>query len=69
MRVAVVGTGHLGREHARIYASLPQVQLAGIFDKDAAKAADAAAHAGDCRIFDSFAELLDKCDCFDFPET
>jgi len=60
MKVAVVGTGHLGREHARIYASLPQVELVGIFDHDEEQAAKAAAHAGGCTVFSSLNELLDK---------
>jgi predicted dehydrogenase len=30
--VAVVGVGHLGKEHARILASLPQVELVGVVD-------------------------------------
>lgn len=35
MRVAVVGVGNLGRHHARIYADLPDVELAGVVDSDA----------------------------------
>jgi len=31
-RVAVVGAGHLGRQHARIYAEHPSVELAGVVD-------------------------------------
>jgi predicted dehydrogenase len=30
--VAVVGVGHLGKEHARILASLPEVELVGVVD-------------------------------------
>jgi predicted dehydrogenase len=32
--VAVVGVGHLGKEHARILASLPEVELIGVVDPD-----------------------------------
>jgi predicted dehydrogenase len=32
VKVAVVGTGHIGREHARVYASLEGVQLVGVHD-------------------------------------
>jgi predicted dehydrogenase len=32
LRVAVVGVGHLGRQHARLYAELPDVQLVGVVD-------------------------------------
>ncbi len=31
-RVGVVGVGHLGKHHARIYASMPGVALAGVVD-------------------------------------
>lgn len=32
VRVAVLGVGHLGKEHARIYRSLPGVELCGVVD-------------------------------------
>src|SRR2546427_1415490 len=32
MRVAVIGVGHVGKEHARLYAELPEVELAGVVD-------------------------------------
>jgi predicted dehydrogenase len=32
LRVAVVGVGHLGQHHARLLASMPDVQLAGVVD-------------------------------------
>jgi predicted dehydrogenase len=32
MRVAVIGVGHLGRHHARIFSALPGVQLAAVVD-------------------------------------
>src|SRR5471032_2872716 len=32
LRVAVIGVGHLGKEHARILASLPDVELVGVAD-------------------------------------
>jgi predicted dehydrogenase len=34
IKVGVVGVGHLGKEHVRIYSSLPGCELAGIFDID-----------------------------------
>jgi predicted dehydrogenase len=43
--VAVVGVGHLGRHHARLLAAMPGVELTGVVDIDAARAAEiAAAH-------------------------
>jgi predicted dehydrogenase len=32
IKVAVIGVGHLGKEHARLYAALPDVELAGVVD-------------------------------------
>src|ERR1700678_4409006 len=34
VRVGVVGVGHIGREHARIYSQLPDVEFAGLYDLD-----------------------------------
>ena len=58
MRLAVLGTGHLGREHARLYATLPGVTLAGIYDTDPGAAEAAARRAGGCRVFASRDALL-----------
>jgi predicted dehydrogenase len=38
LRVAVIGVGHLGKEHARILASLPGVELVGVADVNAEQA-------------------------------
>jgi len=37
VKIGVVGIGHLGKEHARILASLPQAQLVGLCDIDPSK--------------------------------
>lgn len=34
LRVGVIGVGHLGRHHARIYSTLPSATLVGITDTD-----------------------------------
>ena len=39
IRVAVVGCGEFGRNHARVYREIESAQLAGVFDTDAARAA------------------------------
>jgi predicted dehydrogenase len=41
--VGVVGVGSLGCHHARLYASLPDVRLVGVFDTRPARAAEIAA--------------------------
>lgn len=38
LRVAVVGCGEFGRNHARVYRELESVELVGIFDRDAERA-------------------------------
>ena len=38
LRLAVIGVGHLGKEHARILAGLPDVELVGVADVNAAQA-------------------------------
>ncbi|PTY05379.1 oxidoreductase [Verrucomicrobia bacterium LW23] len=35
IKAGVIGTGHIGREHARIYSQLPNVDFVGIYDADA----------------------------------
>ncbi len=42
LRVAVVGVGHHGRHHARIYGALPGVCLAAVCDTNAGRARDVA---------------------------
>jgi predicted dehydrogenase len=46
LRMAVVGVGHLGRHHARILASRPEVTLLGVVDINTARAEEVAASAG-----------------------
>jgi predicted dehydrogenase len=61
LRCGVAGVGSLGQHHARIYASLPGAELAGIFDTSAARAAEISAKLG-CRSFGSLDELGAACD-------
>src|SRR5262245_22817200 len=59
--VGVVGLRSLGQPHARVYAALDSVRLSGVFDTDAARAAEIAArHA--CRAFPSLDSLLAESD-------
>ncbi len=45
-RVIVVGVGHLGRHHARLLASMPTVEVTGLVDTDAVRAAQVSAEFG-----------------------
>lgn len=42
LRAGVVGVGHLGYHHARLYASMEGVDLVGVVDRDAARGAEVA---------------------------
>src|ERR1700752_5401752 len=42
LRIAVIGVGHLGKEHARILAGLPEVELVGVSDVNKDQAASGA---------------------------
>lgn len=46
LRVAVIGVGHLGRHHARIFASLPGAALVGVVDINETRAREIAAQHG-----------------------
>lgn len=57
LRTAVIGVGYLGAFHAQKYAVLPGVELVGVADCDAIRAAEVAAACG-CRAFDDHRALL-----------
>ncbi|MEO6333740.1 MAG: Gfo/Idh/MocA family oxidoreductase [Pyrinomonadaceae bacterium] len=64
LRAAVVGTGSLGRHHARNYAELAsegRVNLVGVCDADPETCSKVAADNG-CASFANWPELLDKTD-------
>ena len=42
VKIGVVGVGHLGRFHAKLYSEIPEVELIGIFDKDKKRAEEIA---------------------------
>jgi predicted dehydrogenase len=61
MRVAVIGVGHIGRHHARVYAGLTGVHLVGVCDINRARAEAVAAEYGTSPSAD-YRELLDLVD-------
>ncbi|MGH9388140.1 MAG: Gfo/Idh/MocA family protein, partial [Vicinamibacteria bacterium] len=56
-KVAVVGVGHLGSRHARVYAESPNAELVGVADVDLARAR-AVADAHGVRAVADLAELI-----------
>lgn len=60
-RAGVIGVGHLGQHHARLYASLPGAQLVGVTDQSIDRARAIAERHG-VRAFGSVDELLSHID-------
>jgi predicted dehydrogenase len=59
VRVGVVGVGHLGRHHARLYAALPGATLVAVADRDFDRAQKIAAEYG-CEAFRDASELVGR---------
>src|SRR5258706_16391359 len=53
LRVAVVGVGHLGKHHARILSTLPDVNLIGVVDTNRPRADEIAAAHGTKALYDA----------------
>lgn len=61
LRVAVIGVGHLGRVHARVYSEMSNVELVGVVDIDRARA-DSVAEALQTRAFYNHTDVLELVD-------
>lgn len=61
LRTGVIGVGHLGQHHARLYASLPGSRLVGVVDQSAERAQVIAAR-HNVRTYPSIDELLPHID-------
>ncbi|HEX2100354.1 MAG TPA: Gfo/Idh/MocA family oxidoreductase, partial [Candidatus Synoicihabitans sp.] len=61
IRCGVAGVGSLGQHHARIYASLPQVEFVGIYETNDARAAEICGKYG-CRRYETLEALGEACD-------
>lgn len=61
LRVGVVGVGHIGSSHARLYADVPNAELAAIYDIDRGRANSMAKKVGTivAKTLDEFAEFVD----------
>jgi len=57
LKVGVVGVGHLGKEHARILSSMPEVELVGVADHNVAQV-EAVAQCCGTRAFTDYRSLL-----------
>jgi len=61
LRVAVVGAGHLGRHHARLYSAIPSAQLVGVADIVPERARRVAQAYG-AKATTDYRELIDQVD-------
>jgi len=61
LKIAVIGTGHLGKEHARIYSEIPEVNLVGVVDVNKS-VGEAVAKRCNTKYYSSFKEILNKID-------
>jgi predicted dehydrogenase len=61
LRMAVIGVGHLGKEHARILAGLPEVELVGVADVNVEQAHAVARRLG-TQAFHDYWPLLNLVD-------
>ena len=61
LRIGVIGVGYLGQHHARIFAGLEDVDLAGVADADKTRADEIAAKYG-CASFGDWNELVRRSD-------
>jgi len=61
LRVGVVGVGHIGSNHARLYSEIPGVDFTALYDVDPARANSIAKKFGGAatKSLDEFAELVD----------
>jgi len=57
LKTAVIGVGAMGRNHARVYSELPDVQLVGVADADA-EAAAAVARRHAARAYTDYRHML-----------
>lgn len=70
IKMAVIGVGHLGKEHARILSTISDVELVGVVDVSAEQARNVAERCG-TRAFSDYQQLIDQVDaaCIVVPTT
>lgn len=61
VKVAVIGTGHLGKIHTKLWQTNPKVELVGIYDSDTQRVKEISEEF-DIKVFDSLEETLNNVD-------
>lgn len=59
MKVAVIGVGAMGQNHARVYADMPEVTLVGVADMNET-AGRQVAHHYHCQAYTDYRQMLDE---------
>ncbi|MDR0693011.1 MAG: Gfo/Idh/MocA family oxidoreductase, partial [Puniceicoccales bacterium] len=62
LKCGVVGVGYLGQHHARVYSSLEECSLVGVYDISPERAEEIASKYH-CKVFNSLEELGNECNC------
>lgn len=68
LKVGVVGVGHLGQHHARIFSQIASCELVGIYDQNPARAQEIAVRLG-VKSFPTYEEMLDAVEAVDVAAT
>jgi predicted dehydrogenase len=61
IKVGVIGVGHLGKHHARVYSQIPEAELVGVCDTDSEKA-QRVAKEFDTGYFEDLGDFLGRID-------
>ncbi len=68
VKIGVIGVGHLGQHHVRIFKEIPDCELVGIHDKNEDRASEIA-RLYDVKAYPEYEELLDDIDAIDIAVT
>ncbi len=68
LKIGVIGTGHLGKLHAKLLKTISECELIGVYDLDKDKAKQAAEEF-DLKAFENLDELLEKIDAVSIVAT
>jgi len=68
LKIGVVGVGHLGRHHARVFSGIQKCRLVGVYDKQAERTREIAGEYG-TRAFECYEALLGEVDAIDIAAT
>ncbi len=68
LKIGVVGVGHLGQHHVRIFKGIPGCKLVGIYDKNEQRAAEIA-DKYEVKVYSEYEKLLNDVDAIDIVVT